>query len=171
MDLNRDRFERHLDRLELAQSIKDKYEQVFDNLQRCRNIATEIAVDRAKKLQFMAFTSHDKVLLTRKEVESAIKPMFVRLPVEVSDNLVDTRCFKRAHVPQKGLRILDCVSVYSPADEHERPALSLLDIARQIPDNHTDDTKAVCLLLEDNNQQNGYDLVLMQYEYKVMLLG
>ena len=74
-------------------------------------------------------------------------------------------------MPSKELRVLDFAVVYCPADDYERPALSLLDIARQLPDEYAEDTKAVCLLLEDGHQQNGYNLVLMQYEYKIMLLG
>ena len=169
--MNRENFEQRLDRLGFEEQVRKQYEKVFDTLLKCRNMPADLAESRAKKLQFMAFVFQNNVLLTENAVKAVAKPMFVRFSVKISDNLIEQKCFKRGSVPQKGLRILGSVVVYCQADEHERPAISLLDIARQLPKKYDQSVKAVCLMLEDEPSTGSYNQVMMQYEYKVMLLG
>lgn len=169
--MNKLEFLKKLDRCSFKEPVRKKYEALFDQLQQCQNIPEEIVEERLKNIKFVAYMSGGNVTLLESVVKNAVNVHCMSFPVNASDNLVGPKHFIDGESVSGSLTIMATTTVFHPADDKDRPVLSLKDIVRQLPEEYADRTKAVCLLLEDDYQVNGYNLIFGQYEYKVILLG
>ncbi|MBP5352285.1 MAG: hypothetical protein J6Y91_00775 [Alphaproteobacteria bacterium] len=169
--MNREMFEKHLQKFSFNAGAVERYMSLFEHLQKCQKLSDEDVEARAQKLQFTAYVKGNRAILTESAIKKTPNAHVMNFPVKTTDNLVGAKHFTNGQKVNSDFAVLDTVLVYHPADEHERPVLSMQDIARQLPDKLADRTKAVCLLLEDDYQVNSYNLVMRQYEYKVRLMG